>query len=499
MAQPDLAIRGARILDGSGAPAFDGDLAVRGERIEAVGSLAAGAARREIDARGLALAPGFVDAHTHDDGALLAHPGMEFKLSQGVTSVVVGNCGFSAAPLLPGRAPPPASAGLLGAGADWTDLRGYLAAVERARPALNAIALVGHNHLRAQVVGTQDRAPSAAELAEMRGAVDEALEQGACGFSTGLVYTPGRFAATEEVVELARPLRGHGALYATHMRNEGDGLLESIEETLRIGREAGCAVHVSHHKAAGLRNFGRVSESLARIDRANREGLDVTLDVYPYTASSGPMAEYFRLDRLDLALAAVTRLASCPDFPEWEGRGLGEIADEIGASLEEVARRVLTAPRARATICIQFIMDEADVEANLRHPRAMVGSDGIPDLRGRPHPRLFGTCPRVLARYVRERGVLPLPEAVRRMTSLPCERFGLAGRGRIAPGAFADLVLFDPERVADLASYAEPKRVSVGIELVVVNGAIALERGRHTGAGAGRALRYRKEPAGGRA
>jgi N-acyl-D-amino-acid deacylase len=346
----DLAIRGARILDGTGAPAFEGDLGVRGARIEAVGALRDGGARREIDAAGLVLAPGFVDAHTHDDGALLAHPGMEFKLSQGVTSVVIGNCGFSAAPRLAGRAPAPAAAGIVGGGDGWSDLAGYFAAVEGRRPAVNAVALVGHNQLRAQIVGTEPRAPSEAELGAMRGEVERALEQGACGFSTGLVYTPGRYAKTEEVVALAAPLRAHGALYATHMRNEGDRLLESIEETLRIGREAGCAVHVSHHKAAGLRNFGRVKESLARIDRANGEGMDVTLDVYPYTASSGPMAEYFRLDALDLELAAVTHLASCPDFPAWEGRGLAEIAESHGVPLEEVTRRVLTSPRGRETI-----------------------------------------------------------------------------------------------------------------------------------------------------
>jgi N-acyl-D-amino-acid deacylase len=490
----DLAIRGALVLDGSGASPFEADVGVRGDRVEAVGRLPEGGARREVDAAGRVLAPGFVDAHTHDDGALLAHPGMEFKLSQGVTSVVVGNCGFSAAPRLPGRAAAPASGGLVGPGADWTDLAGYLAALERARPAVNAVALVGHNQLRAQCVGLERRAPTAPELAAMRAEVERALEQGACGLSTGLVYTPGRYAATEEVIELARPLRGHGALYATHMRNEGDQLLESIEETLRIGREADCAVHVSHHKAAGLRNFGKVRASLARIDRANAEGQDVTLDVYPYTASSGPMAEYFRLDALDLELAAVTRIASCPDFPAFEGRALPELAAERDVSLEDLTRQVLGAPRARETICIQFIMDEADVEENLRHPLAMIGSDGIPDLRGRPHPRLFGTCPRVLGRYVRERRVLPLAEAVRRMTSLPCERFGLVGRGRVTAGAFADLVVFDPAQVADAATYEEPKRESRGIELVVVNGAVAFEGGRHTGAGAGRALRFGAEP-----
>jgi N-acyl-D-amino-acid deacylase len=493
MARLDLAIRGARVLDGSGAAAFEADVGVRGARIEALGSLPADGAARELDASGLVLAPGFVDAHTHDDGALLAHPGMEFKLSQGVTSVVVGNCGFSAAPLLPDRCGAATLAVSFGSDAARGDLAGYLAAVDGARSALNSIALVGHNTLRAQLA-PGEAPPTAAQLGRMREEVERALEQGACGFSTGLVYTPGRYALTEEVIELARPLRDHGGLYATHMRNEGDRLLESIEETLRIGREVGCAVHVSHHKSAGLRNFGRVRDSLARIDRANAEGMDVTLDVYPYTASSGPMAEYFRLERLDLDLAAVTHLASCPDFPEWEGRGLAELAEELGVSLEEVTRRVLVAPRARQTICIQFIMDEGDVETNLRHPRAMVGSDGIPDLRGRPHPRLFGTCPRVLARYVRERGVLPLAEAVRRMTSLPCGRFGLAGRGRVVEGGFADLVVFDAERVSDTATYADPKREARGIEWVIVNGRVALERGRHTGAGAGRALRYRAEP-----
>jgi N-acyl-D-amino-acid deacylase len=492
LARLDLAIRGASLFDGTGAPPFEADVGLRGSRIIAVGALPADGALREIDASGLALAPGFVDAHTHDDGALLAHPGMEFKLSQGVTSVVVGNCGFSAAPRL--QAGSAATLGVrFGSEAERADLAGYLAAIGAANPALNAVALVGHNTLRAQLAPGEG-APSAEQLARMRGEVERALEQGACGLSTGLVYTPGRHALTEEVIELARPLRARGALYATHMRNEGDRLLESVEETLRIGREVGCAVHVSHHKAAGLRNFGRVADSLARIDRANAEGMDVTLDVYPYTASSGPMAEYFRLERLDLELAAVTHLASCPDFPDWEGRGLAELSEELRVPLAELTRRVLCAPRARETICIQFVMDEADVEANLRHPRAMVGSDGIPDLRGRPHPRLFGTCPRVLARYVRERGVLPLAEAVRRMTSLPCERFGLAARGRVAEGAFADLVVFDPARIEDTATYADPKRESRGVEWVIVNGRVALERGRHTGTGAGRALRYRAEP-----
>jgi N-acyl-D-aspartate/D-glutamate deacylase len=230
------------------------------------------------------------------------------------------------------------------------------------------------------------------------------------------------------------------------------------------------------------------------VDRANEAGADVTLDVYPYTAGSGPMAEYFDLDRPSEELAQVLRIASCPAFPGYEGRMLPEIAEELGLSLPDAVRHVLTAPRGAATICIQFTMDEADVETNLRHPRVMVGSDGIPDLTGRPHPRLFGTMPRVLARYVRERGVLSLEDAVHRMTRMACDRFGLVGRGRVEEGYRADLVLFDPEHVVDLATYDDPQREPEGIRAVIVNGELAYRDGRHTGAGAGQVLRYRAEP-----
>ncbi len=326
----------------------------------------------------------------------------------------------------------------------------------------------------------------------MRDLVRQALEQGACGFSTGLIYRPGRYSTSEEVIAIAEPLRAYGALYATHMRNEGDGLLEAVDETLRIGREVGCSLHISHHKAAGEPNWGKVRDSLAAVDRANAAGADVTLDVYPYTAGSGPLIEYVDLDaRIPDAWASLVGIASCPAFPEYEGRMVPEIAEQLSLAPGEAIRRILTAPRGEQTICIHFIIDEADIETNLRHPRVMIGSDGIPDLAGKPHPRLFGTMPRVLARYVRERGVLTLEEAVRRMTSLSCERFGLVERGRIREGWWADLVLFDPDVVRDLASYEDPKREPEGIAAVLVNGAVAYRDGRHTGAGAGRTLRYR--------
>ncbi|HVM98905.1 MAG TPA: D-aminoacylase [Caulobacteraceae bacterium] len=488
----DLVIRNAKILDGAGGPAFEGDVAVDGGRIAAVGRVT-DAAREEIDAGGQHLAPGFVDVHAHDDGAFIRHPDMAFKLAQGVTTCVCGNCGFSAIPAVPGADPAVASGGILaGLEGDFTDLEGYFAAALGKKPAINNIMLVGHNTVRATVMGFEQRAPTAAELAEMKVMVRRAFEQGACGFSTGLIYRPGRWSQTDEVIALAEEAAPFGALYTTHMRNEGDRLLEAVDEALTIGREAGVHAHISHHKSAGRRNWGKVGSSLAKIDQAKAAGQKVTLDVYPYTAGSGRMIEYFNLDRVDRELAEVIRIASCPAFREFEGRMLVDIAAERGIDVTEAVKLVLTAPAGDRTICIQFIIDEADVETNLRYPTMMVGSDGIPELRGRPHPRLFGTFPRVLGEYVRRRHVLPLEEAVHRMTQVACETFGLVERGAVREGFHADLVLFDAGEVSDLATYDDPKREPAGISLVVVNGQIACRNGAHTAAGSGQMLRYRR-------
>jgi N-acyl-D-amino-acid deacylase len=341
-------------------------------------------------------------------------------------------------------------------------------------------------------MGMEQRAPTAAELAVMQGYVQQALEQGACGFSTGLIYRPGRYSQTEEVVALARCAQPYDALYTTHMRNEGDLLLEAVEETLTIGRQSGVHVHISHHKAAGTPNWGKVKASLAKVDAALAAGQRVTLDVYPYTAGSGRMIEYFDLEHVDRALADVIRIASCPAFRAFEGRMLLDIAEERGMDVTEAVRLILTAPGGDRTICILFIIDEADIETNLAYRDMMVGSDGIPDLRGRPHPRLFGTFPRVLARYVRERGLLRLPEAVRRMTSLAADTFGMAERGRIAPGYHADMVLFDSKTITDTATYDDPKQYPLGIDSVWVNGKLALREGKYSNAGSGQMLRYRR-------
>ncbi|MDY7105194.1 MAG: D-aminoacylase [Actinomycetota bacterium] len=485
----DLAFREVTIVDGTGAPGTPGDVAVTNGRISHVGPTgSAGDATVDVDGRGHVLAPGFVDVHTHDDGALLRHPDLGFKVSQGCTSLVIGNCGFSAAPAEPGRRDP---SGLIGVEPTWTGLEGFRTAVAEARPAANAVALVGHNTIRSLVMGNERRDPTDAELDRMRAMVRDAMADGACGFSTGLIYEPGRYSRTDEAIALATESAAAGGLYATHMRNEGDRLLEAVDEAIHIGRTAGLPVQISHHKAAGRRNWGKVAESLARVDEAVADGMDVTLDVYPYTAGSGPMAQYFDLDRLDPELAEVIRIASCPAFPAYEGRMAVDIAADEGIAVTDVVRRILTAPEGDRTICIQFIIDEPDVETNLRHPSMMVGSDGIPDLRGRPHPRLFGTFPRVLGHYVRDRAVIGLEEAVRRMTSLSCDRFGLVDRGRVGEGQWADLVLFDPATVADAATYDEPKTPSVGVRVVAVAGEIVLEDGRDTGARPGALLRYR--------
>ncbi len=488
---PDVIIRNASILDGSGGPAFEGDVEITDGRISAIGTV--GVADTEIDAHGACLAPGFIDTHSHDDGAFFKHPDMGFKLAQGVTTVVAGNCGFSAIPAVADADPVAASGGILaGLEADFTDLDGYFAAVLKRKPAINNMMLVGHNTVRSVTMGMARRAPTDAEIVTMRGHVALAIEQGACGFSSGLIYRPGRWSDTAEVTELARAAADHDALYTTHMRNEGDRLLEAVEEALTIGRDAGLHLHISHHKSAGPANWGKVGASLARVDAALAAGQRVSLDVYPYTAGSGRMIEYFDLDNPSRELAEVIRIASCPAFREFEGRMLKDIATELKIDITDAVKHVLTAPKGDRTICIQFIIDEADVETNLAWHDMMVGSDGIPDLRGRPHPRLFGTFPRILSRYVRDRKILSLPEAVRRMTSLAADTFGMQERGRIRVGHWADLVLFDPNTVHDSATYDDPKQEPVGIRMVVVNGQIALEDGHHHKIGSGKMLRYRK-------
>jgi N-acyl-D-amino-acid deacylase len=483
----DLVVRDALIADGSGGPLASGDVAVAEGRIVSVGEPAqAGPGTVEFDARGeLVCSPGFIDVHTHDDAALIRYPGLEFKVAQGCTSLVIGNCGFSGFP----------ATGVEDiesiAGATWPDLDGYRGAVTAAGFACNAMPLIGHNTVRMLAVGPADpRAATPAELEAMRGHVRRAMEQGACGLSTGLIYTPGKWAGTEEIVALASAAAEAGGLYASHMRDEGEHLLDSVAETMRIGREAGCPVHISHHKAGGRANWGKVRDSLALIDES---GEDVTLDFYPYTASSGPMAEYVTPETITRDWADRNRFGNCPPFPDYQGRGVSAVAADEGITVGELAARILAAPGGRRTISIGFGMSEEDLLTNVQYPQMMIGSDGIPDLDGLPHPRLFGTFPRIFAEYVRGQGVISVPEAVRRMTSLPAARFGLAGRGSLTTGAHADLVVFDPAVIRDVATYEDPKREPEGVHWVVINGQLVYDRGRHSGARPGQLLRFRTD------
>ncbi len=484
----DFVIRNAVIADGTGGPLAAGDVAIGDGRVITAGAepAPAGPSTVNLDARGeLVCSPGFIDVHTHDDAALIRHPDLEFKVAQGCTSLIIGNCGFSGFP----------ATGLDDiesvAGGDWTDLDGYRRAVNAAGFAANAMALIGHNTIRTLTIGRDEPRPAtAAEIAVMRSHVQRAMEQSACGLSTGLIYTPGKWAPTEEIIELARAAADGGGLYATHMRNEGDLLLESVAEAIQIGAESGCRVHISHHKASGRENWGKVADSLAVIDRVNSKGSDITLDFYPYIASSGPMAEYTSPETVTQEWADQNQFATCPPFPQYQGRTVSAVAAAEGLTLPDLVRQVLTAPGGRRTISIGFGMSEQDLVTNVRHPLMMIGSDGIPDLDGLPHPRLYGTFPRVFAEYVRKRGEISLSEAVRRMTSLPADRFGLADRGRLAPGAWADVAVFDPVAFRDVATFAEPKRAPEGLHWVIVNGKLTYDRGRHTGARAGRLLRF---------
>jgi N-acyl-D-amino-acid deacylase len=482
-------IREVEIYDGSGAPPAKGDVALAEGRIAAVGA-APGSARETVDGRGLALAPGFVDVHTHDDFAALSHPDMGFKLVGGVTTCIVGNCGFGAAPHAAASVMAKTLHPKLSLPA-WQGYRGYMKRLEESPTGANIGVLIGHGTARLAAMQLENRPPSPAEMAAMKATVTEGLEAGALGLSTGLVYDPGRFAATDEIVELASLMRGTGALYATHMRDEGRKLLESVREALEIGRRAGVPVQISHHKASGRTAWGLVGESLKLIEAAQAEGLEVHADQYPYTAGSTILSAVFRDGRLrgvsgDLRGEDVV-VASTESHAEWEGKSLAVLASGWNCTVEEAATRVLQED-AGVTV-ILHAMSEADVRTVMRHPSTMIGSDGIPTLEGKPHPRLYGTFARVLGKYAREEKLFTLAEAVRRMTGFPAAKFGLKDRGLVRPGAVADLVLFDAQRIIDRGTFEDPKRPPEGIRAVYVNGVKAVDGGRVTAARAGRVLR----------
>ncbi len=489
--QYDLLIRSGQVIDGTGAPARQADVAINGDRIAAVGAIE-GEAERVIDARGLVVAPGFIDVHSHDDVALLNNPGMDFKAAQGVTTVVCGNCGLSAAPANERLEQfyQRGVEGILGPVGEfrWRSLGEFYRAVDDAHPAINAAFLVAHGTLRVASMGWERRTPSAEEMATMKEHLAEGMTAGAVGLSTGLMYVPGAFADTEELIELTRVIADFGGLYVSHIRNEGAGLLDSVLEAIRIGEEAGVSVQISHHKAAGRGNWGLTKRSLDIIDEARERGVDVTIDAYPYTAASTSLVALFRRGRLMGDMDAHDILVASVKYQhQYEGKRLDEVAAMMDLPVEEATGRLLQ-EEENTPVAIMFTMDEGDVRRVLEHPTCMIGSDGIPSPTGKPHPRLYGTFPRVLEHYVREERLLSVEEAVRRMTSLPAAKFGLADRGEVRVGAFADLALFDADKVSDNATYEDPRRHPSGITYVVVNGAVIVDNGSPSASPAGRFL-----------
>lgn len=490
----DFLIRGGTVIDGSGRPGLVADVGIQGDRIVAVGALA-GDAKQTIDAAERAIAPGFIDVHSRDDFALLDRPLCDFKLMQGVTTEVIGNCGFGAAPASTAYKDFLRSFGALLFGPlgdfSWEATDEFYHALEASPASLNVAALIPHAAVRYAVLGAKNRAPSSQELARMQELVREGMEAGAVGLSTGLFYIPGAYAKTEEVIALAQVVAEYGGLYATHMRDEADHLLDSINETLRIGEAAGVPVQTSHHKAMGRKNWGKVVESLALVEQARARGIDATSDAYPYTAGSTALSALVQGGALEHVTPADVLIASTPHRHEYEGKTLEDMCRLTGKPLQETVAELL-AQEGEGIVAVIFAMDEADVRRVLAHPTTMIGSDGIPSLEGKPHPRLYGTFARVLGTYAREERLLSLEDAVFRMTGLPAQKFRLTDRGLIREGAYADLVVFDPQVIAEAGTYQEPRRYPPGIDYVVVNGKVTADHGRHTGERNGRMLRRKR-------
>lgn len=528
----DLLFAGGRVVDGTGTPWFRADVCVKGDRIAAVGRLPGASARRRVDAARLVVAPGFIDMLGQSEYYVLVDPRAASKITQGITSELTGE-GSSIAPVNARMiADGKETWARYGVTPDWTDLEGYFRAFERARPAINQGTFVGAGGVRDLVIGQLDRPASAEELRAMEAAVEKAMEQGAFGLSTSLQYVPDRFASTEEIVALAKVAARHGGSYITHQRSESGRIAESVEEVLRIAREAAIPAQIYHLKTAYRPNWGRMPEILRKIEAARAEGLDVSANQYPYIAGANNVDACLPLwareggkDKLverlkDPALRARIKKEMLTEDPSWENQYLGsggpsgvlvasvlnpelkklegltiaQIGEAQGKSPEDALLDLVVADRGNSGGII-FIMNEDDVRAALKHPlvsfctdSGAVAADGILS-RQRSHPRAWGSAARILGRYVREEKLLPLEEAVRKMTSLPASRMGLYDRGVVRPGMAADLVAFDPERVTDRSSFEQPIAYSEGIPYVAVNGQLVVDEGRITEARPGRVLR----------
>ena len=504
LAQPyDLVIRNGRVVDGTGNPWIHADVAIQNGRIVRVGTVAATDAKRTIDATGLIVAPGFIDVHTHVEGDLETQPGAPNFVYDGVTTMITGNCGSSR-----------------------TNLRTYFDTLRLGSISVNLGSLVGHNAVRLKVMKTAFRDPTVREQTEMEAIVEQAMKDGAVGLSTGLIYTPGTYARTPEIVNLAKMASRYGGVYASHIRNEGQNVKQAIEEAIQIGREAGIPVEISHFKVASKPDWGSSTETIGLVKAARREGLDVTVDQYPYTASSTSLASIVPSWALaDGDSAVLTRfrdpatrakiraemldglkkngrtnyeyavVANYQTDTTYNGLSISQINQKLGrkntaTNEADLVMDLMDRAGMKRAQMVYHTMSETDVETILRYPNTMIASDaGVAKYgSGVPHPRAYGTNARVLGRYVRERKVIPMEEAIRRMTSLPAQRFRLTDRGLLRPGYAADIVLFDEKTVADRTTYDQPHAYTVGIPYVLVNGVVVIDNGKHTGQRSGQLL-----------
>ena len=531
----DIIIKNGLIIDGTASRPFEADLAVKGQHICQVGRIKDTAAEVTINAGGCAVAPGFIDMHSHADFSLPVHPTADSLLHQGITSAVVGQCGLSPAPLL--EETRQAVVGALGgffSGVartlpwdEWNTFEDYLAFLTGRGVSLNVLPLVGQGIIRASVMGFGEGRATPDQMAKMKAEVSKALDQGAIGLSTGLIYPPGSFTATEELIELTQIVGERKGFYFSHIRGEGDTLLEAVAEAIRIGRESGAAVQISHFKAARQSNWAKSPQALELIRRAQAEGLDITADLYPYRAGSTSLATMLpqwahvggpaeTLKRLadpqlrqkmtaDMQSGGYARgiefqdimITAAPRRTEYEGRFISDLATTSGQSPYEWLFEALLQTQLDMSMAV-FGMSEENRLQEIRFPGMMIGTDGAglaasgPMASGVPHPRNYGTFPRVLGRFVRDLKILKLEEAIYKMTGLPAGKLRLSDRGLVKPGLAADLVVFDPATVSDPATYDQPHRYAKGIVHVIVNGRFVVREARHTGNRPGRILQPTK-------
>lgn len=525
----DLLIKNAKVLDGLGNEEFAGDIGISGDAISAIGDLSEAEADRTIDAAGLNAAPGFIDMHTHSGFLYLINPKAESKVHQGVTTEVIGHCGTSIAPLR-GDAKKEAESltRILGLDIDWETFAEYNAKVLDQGIALNIAHLLGHGTLRDSVMGRTDRAPTDEEIEAMRKEIDRAFEQGVFGMSTGLIYPPGCYSKTDELVELSKAVARNGGLYSSHIRGEGETLLKAIAEAVDIGEGAGVPIQISHLKVAGQKHWDSGSAALELIDKALAMGMDITADQYPYLAGNTGLSAILPkwvhneggailLERLsdpetrvrireemetgegEFGIANITDgwngilVGLAIGHPEYQGRTIKDIAEELGKDPIDTIFDIIV--ECNDILFVNWMTQSEDnVRLFIKHPNVMIGSDASAmapyGLLGStvPHPRTYGTFPRVLGEYVREQGILTLPEAIRKMTSLTAKKLGLKDRGVLAQGKKADLVLFDADKISDRATYQDPNQYPVGIKAVIVNGTPVVEDDEHTGALPGKVL-----------